>query len=154
MNLTKNSAELLASRLKEKNLLENGVRIIFHRSRHEEFLSFFSKGEELVYCRDVSGLLNKLGIEEYKPEEWRLFIDNSKRSLKCVLLHNGNLYDSVPLAHSTTLKKKYEEIKLVLEKILYDDHKWVICVDLKMVNFLGAAIWLYQIPMLSLHVGQ
>ncbi len=60
----------------------------------------------------------KLGIEEYKPEEWSLFIDSSKRSLICVLLHNGNLYGSVPLAHSTTLKEKYEEIKLVLEKIL------------------------------------
>ncbi len=64
LNLPKISAQLLASRLKEKNLLENGVRIIFYRSRHEEFLSFFTKGEELVYCRDVSGLLNKLRIEE------------------------------------------------------------------------------------------
>jgi hypothetical protein len=136
LNLPKNSAELLASRLKEKNLLENGVRITFYRSRHEDFLSFFTKEEELVYCTDVSGLLNKLGIEEYKPEEWRLFIDSSKRSLKCVLLHNGNLYGSIPLGHSTTMKEKYDEIKLVLEKILYHDHKWVICVDLKMVNFL------------------
>ncbi len=69
LNLPKHSAELLAYLLKEKNLLENGVRITFYRSRHEEFLSFFTKGEELVYCRDVSGLLNKLGIEEYKPVE-------------------------------------------------------------------------------------
>lgn len=136
LNLPKNSAELLASRLKEKNLLENGVRITFYRSRHEEFLSFFIKEGELVYCRDISGLLKKLGIEEYKPNEWRLFIDSSKRSLKSVLLHNGNLYGSVPLAHSTTLTEKYEEIKLVLKKIRYHDHKWVICVDLKMVNFL------------------
>ncbi len=63
LNLPKNSAELLAARLKDKNLLENGVRITFYRSRHEEFI-YFTKGEELVYCRDVSGLLNKLGIEE------------------------------------------------------------------------------------------
>ncbi len=76
LNLPKNSKELLAPRLKEKKLLENGVRITFYRSRNEEFLSFFTKGEELVYCRDVSVLLNKLGIEEYKPEEWRLFIDS------------------------------------------------------------------------------
>ncbi len=64
------------------------------------------------------------------------FIDSSKGSLECVLLHNGNLYDSVPLAHSTTLKEKYEEIKFVLEKILYHDLMWVICFDLKIVNFL------------------
>lgn len=136
LNLPKYSAELLASRLKEKNVLEKGVPISFYRRRHEEFLSFFTKEDGLVYCRDVSGLFYKLGIKEYKPEEWRLFIDSCKRSLKCVLLHNGNLYGSVPLGHSTTLKEKYEEIKFVLEKIKYHDHKWVICVDLKMVNFL------------------
>ncbi|KAK8383349.1 hypothetical protein O3P69_019012 [Scylla paramamosain] len=34
-----------------------------------------------------------------------LFFDSSKRSLKCVLLHNGNQFASVPLAHSTTLKR-------------------------------------------------
>lgn len=32
--------------------------------------------------------------------------------------------------------KKYEEIKLVLKKILYRGHKWIICIDLKMVSFL------------------
>jgi len=74
----------------------------------------------------------------YHPEDWRLpvFIDSSKRSLKCVLLHSGNKYASVPIAHSTTLKEKYEAIKYVLEKISYDQHEWLICADLKMVNFL------------------
>jgi len=32
-------------------------------------------------------LMNEFGIE-YKKEEWRLFIDSSKTSLKVVLLHN------------------------------------------------------------------
>ena len=40
------------------------------------------------------------------------------------------------LCHSTTLKEKYDEIKLVLEKISYRQHQWIICVDLKMVGFL------------------
>lgn len=35
-----------------------------------------------------------------------------------------------------TLEEKYEEIEWVLGKILYHDLKRVICVDLKMVNFL------------------
>ncbi len=58
LNLPKNSA----SQLKEKNLLENGVRITFYRSRHEEFLSFF--GEEwgraglLQRCMSVDFLIN------------------------------------------------------------------------------------------------
>ena len=111
LDLFKNSSELLASRLNDKNVLEDSVRITFYRSRHEEFLPFFTKENELVYCKNVSGLLNQLGFKEYAPDDWRLFIDSSKRSLKCVLLHNGNLYGSIPLAHSTTLKEKYNEKK-------------------------------------------
>ncbi|KAI6659820.1 hypothetical protein LOD99_10618 [Oopsacas minuta] len=63
-------------------------------------------------------------------------IDSSTRSLKCVLLHNGNKYASIPIGHSTSMKEEYESIKLALEKLKYHVHQWVICVDLKMVNFL------------------
>ena len=45
-------------------------------------------------------------------------------------------YGSVSLAHSTTMKEKYEEIRLFLENINYKDHNWKICVDFKMINFL------------------
>lgn len=136
LSLSKSNAELLASRLKDKNLLSHSARITFYRSRHEEYLPFFTKDNDLVYCTDIAQLLHKLGVTQYKTEEWRLFIDSSKRSLKCVLLHNGNQFASVPIAHSTTLKEKYEAVKYVLEKIRYDQHEWLICVDLKMVNFL------------------
>ena len=136
LNLPKSSAELLASRLKEKNLLSDSTRITFYRNRHQEFLRFFSEEKDLVYCTDVSQLLHNLGLPQYQPEEWRLFIDSSKRSLKAVLVHNGNQFASIPLAHSTTLKEKYEAVKYLLEKIRYCQHEWMICVDLKMVNFL------------------
>ena len=63
------------------------------------------------------------------------FIDSSK-SLKCVLLHNGNLFGAIPIGHSVYLKEKHENLKVVLDLLKYDDHKWIICVDLKMVNFL------------------
>lgn len=63
-------------------------------------------------------------------------MDSSKRSLNCVLLHNGNQYGSVPVAHSTKLKEEYQNIAFVLEKNKYNEHKWSNCVDLKMVNFL------------------
>ena len=89
-----------------------------------------------TWCTDIAQLLRKLGVPQYQPEYWRLFIDNSKRSLKCVRLHNGNRFASVPLVHSTTLKEKYEAVKYVLEKTRYDQHEWDICVDLKIVNFL------------------
>ena len=128
----KNSAELLTSRLKEKNLLSDSFR-----NRHQEYVCFFfSTVKNLVYCADILQFLLKLGVPQYEPEGWRLFIDSSKRSLKCVLLHKGYQFASVLIAHSTTLKEKYEAVKYVLEKIAYDPHKWFICVDLNMVNFL------------------
>ncbi|KAF2357609.1 hypothetical protein FHG87_011636 [Trinorchestia longiramus] len=99
-------------------------------------MGYFCQEEDLVYCRDVAGLLVKLGASHYDPRDWRLFIDSCKRSLKCVLLHNGNQFASIPLAHSTTLEEKYEAVKYVLDKIQYEQHQWIICVDLKMVNFL------------------
>lgn len=34
------------------------------------------------------------------------------------------------------MKEEYDTIALVMEKIKYQEHQWVICVDLKMVNFL------------------
>ena len=89
-----------------------------------------------MYCADITQLLLKIGVPQYELKDWRLIIDSSKRSLKCVLLHNGNQFAAVPIAHSTTLKEKYEAVKYVLGKIGYDQHNWFICVDLKMVNFL------------------
>ncbi|GFW48123.1 uncharacterized protein TNCV_3076631 [Trichonephila clavipes] len=63
----------------------------------------------------------------YEPEEWRLFIDSSKRCLKAVLLHNGNRYASVPVGHSVHLKECYENLEFILNKLNYSDHKWTIC---------------------------
>ena len=77
-----------------------------------------------------------MGLPAYRSNDWRLFIDSSKRSLKCVLLHNGNQYGSIPIGHSVTIKENYENIKVVLERLKYADHQWLICVNLKMVNFL------------------
>ena len=99
-------------------------------------MGYFCQEEDLVYFRDVAGLLVTLGAPQYDPTDWRLFIDSCKRSLKCLLLHNGNLFASIPLAHSKTFKEKYEAVKYVLDKIQYEQHQWIICVDLKMVNFL------------------
>ncbi|GFW76425.1 uncharacterized protein TNCV_1582041 [Trichonephila clavipes] len=70
------------------------------------------------------------------PEEWRLFIDSSKRSLKAVLLHNGNRYASVPVGHSVHLKECYENLEFILNKLSYSDHKWTICSDLKVISML------------------
>ncbi|GFX51732.1 uncharacterized protein TNCV_5014341 [Trichonephila clavipes] len=72
----------------------------------------------------------------YEPEEWRLLIDSSKRSLKAVLLHNGNRYASVLVGHLDHLKKCYENLEFILNKLSYSDHKWTICGDLKVSSML------------------
>ena len=124
LNLPKECAELLASRLKERNFLQAKTNATFYRNREDNFLPYFKQYEEIVVCNDVELLLMELGIVHYEVNSWRLFIDSSKQSLKCVLLHNTNEYASIPIGHSTTLKEKC------------DQHNWKISVDLKMVNFL------------------
>ena len=134
--LSKEQSEVLASRLQEKNILDSGTKVTYYRTRESSLLRFFSKEDDLVFCNDVSALLNCMGISSYDPADWRLFIDSSKASLKVVLLHNGNKFAPVPIGHSTKMKEEYDGIKFVLEKLNYNTHKWLICVDLKMVNFL------------------
>ena len=122
LNLSKESSELLASRLKEKNLLQPGTFITYYRNRRAEFLPYFTQEKDIAFCNNVEGVLKKLGVTQYDANDWRLFIDSCKRSLKCVLLHNGNDFGSIPLGHFTTLKEKYSNMKLVLEKIGYYKH--------------------------------
>ena len=96
LDLSKQSTLLLGSRLKEKNLLQPGTHITYYLKREQEFTDFFSKQKSLVYCHNVKGLITKLGLS-YNREEWRLFIDSSTKSLKAVLLFNGNQCASIPL---------------------------------------------------------
>ena len=91
--------------------------------------------DNMCYCTDIQGLMSSLGVE-HKTEAWRLFIDSSKASLKAVLLHNGNMYASVPVGYSTHLKETYETMSLLLEKICYRDYNWNMCGDLKVITIL------------------
>lgn len=136
LGLSKTASEILASRLKERNLLTNETKISYYRNREKDLLPFFTEKDNFVFCSDIPGLMTAMGLKQYNPNEWRLFIDSSKRSLKCVLLHNGNKLGSLPIAHSTKVKEEYPVVSLVLDKIKYKEHNWVLCVDLKMVNFL------------------
>ena len=136
MNLTKEFSELLASRLNDWNLLQEGTKITFYRTIDDKFLRFFEELPDFVFCFDIPGFLLKLGVNDYKPEEWKLVIDISKGSFKSVLVHNSNRYAPIPIGHSTSLKEKHDAMKTILQHIKYEHHQWVICVDLKMMNFL------------------
>ncbi|KAL7839426.1 hypothetical protein SRHO_G00260840 [Serrasalmus rhombeus] len=134
LGLTKSNAELLTSRLKQWNLLDESVQVTGQRKHHQVFSTFFSHQDGLCFCNNVAGLFEAIGIT-CNPKEWRLFIDSSCKSLKAVLLHNGNKYPSLPVAHSVHLKEEYTSVKMLLGALKYDEYGWELG-DFKMVSFL------------------
>ncbi|KAI6647738.1 hypothetical protein LOD99_8579 [Oopsacas minuta] len=84
LGLSKDASGILASRLSE-------AKITYYRRRDEELNRYFSEGG-FVFCDLIPGLLSAIGLSQYNPNEWRLFIDNSKRNLKRVLLHDGKIF--------------------------------------------------------------
>jgi hypothetical protein len=64
----------------------------------------------MVYCIDIDKVTAALG-QDYKTDEWRLFVDSSKHSLKALLLHHGNKHPSIPTAYTVHMKETYESMK-------------------------------------------
>ena len=130
--LSKESAQLLGSRLRENNLLAPQTTFYWYRNQGEQLRKYFTKDEQLwlVYCNDVSEIVKTLDME-YKAVEWRLFLDSLVRSMKVTLLHIGNKVASVPIAHSVVLDMKY-----IFDALCYNLHQWKICGDLKMISIL------------------
>ena len=135
MALTKSNAELLISRLKQWDLLDEGVRITSQRKRHRGFSTFFSFREGLYHCHDIRGLFEAIGIP-CNTSDWRLFIDSLSKSLKAVLVHNTNKCPSILLAHSVQMKENYENVKMLLSALRYNQYNWEVIGDFKMVAFL------------------
>ena len=81
-----------------------------------------------MFCNDVCSVMEVLG-HEFIPDQWRSFIDSSNVNLKVVLIHNGNRFPSVHLAYAANMKESYENMKLLLGKIKYDEFKWTLCGD-------------------------
>ncbi|GBM60303.1 hypothetical protein AVEN_81658-1 [Araneus ventricosus] len=69
LGLSGDGAELLGSRLKNKNLLTPGTSFSWYRHREKEFTQFLSKEGNLIFCNDVQGLMKYFDIE-YDPSEW------------------------------------------------------------------------------------
>ena len=136
LRLPKNMAEYLASELKHDGHLTEDTHVTVFRDREKEFRPFFKKDDSLFYCTNVNGLINSFEPNIYKSEEWRLFIDSSTSSLKAVLLHNTNELASIPIAFTKTMPEDYESLKIVIEKIKFNDHQWQICGDLKVLGIL------------------
>ena len=54
-----------------------------------------------------------------------------------MLLHKGNKFACVPIEHSVVVKEHYLNVKMVLNKLGYNEHNCAICEDFKMVNVLS-----------------
>ena len=106
------------------------MEVTDQRKCHQTFSNFFSQQDGLGFCNNVAGLFEVIGIT-CKPSEWRLFIDSSSQSLKTVLLHNGNNYPSLLVAHSVQLKEDYTSVKMLLSALKYDDYGWEVIGDFK-----------------------
>ena len=71
MALPKDSAQLLDSRLQEKNLSTHGISLSWFRNREKDCVPYYSQEGELVYCSDVTGFLQMFKIQN-DAEDWRL----------------------------------------------------------------------------------
>ncbi|GBN30538.1 hypothetical protein AVEN_174503-1 [Araneus ventricosus] len=55
----------------------------------------FCHDGDVIFCNDVDSLFKALGLQ-HSPQEWRLFLDSSKVTLKADLFHNGNKHPLIP----------------------------------------------------------
>ena len=127
--------ELLASRLKQWNLLQSGVKVCSFRTRQQSLAQFLSMKGGLVYCTDVGDIMQEFGYS-HRPEEWRLLIYSSKISLKAVLQHKENMLPSIPVGYAAYMKETYENIKNLLQCINYEQYCWQLCGDFKVIAIL------------------
>ena len=53
------------------------------------------------------------------------------------VLHNGNAYPSIAIAHTVWMKEDRESVKILLKLIRCNNHNRDVCGDFKMIAFLG-----------------
>ena len=134
---TKTEAQEMASEFKSRNFLCDDVHYSWYRNRHLEYVDYFIENEEkeITFCSDIDGLMKAFN-HQFKSDQWRLFVDGSSKSLKAVLLHNENLFPSIPLAYSTNLKENFNSMELILNNLQWYKYDWNYVADLKVVGLL------------------
>lgn len=142
--------ELAGSRFREHHWLKPSTRTTFLRNENS-FSAIFKEKEirmsivrnnnveckvnRVTYCDDIEGLFDLFGVQ-HQVNQWRLFIDGGCDTLKLVLLHNGNLFPSIPIGFARNCPEKYDGMQQILEILKYDQFKWDVIVDFKLINIL------------------
>ena len=134
-NLSKESVQLLSSHLKEKLLLAPGTMFYWYRHCKRVLRQFFTFHDRssLVYSNNIAGLIRSMSLE-YDAKERRLFINSSSTSLKAVLQHNGKSFHLSHLGIHVQMKETHNSKDYLLSAVNYQEHKWFICGDLKVVG--------------------
>ena len=88
-----------------------------------------------TYCKDIDGLIDAMHMR-HSPEQWRLFIDASKTSLKTALLHNGNKLPSIPVTYAPSTKETYTAVNNIVFEVDYKKYQWEVCGDFKVITVL------------------
>lgn len=135
LSLTKDMSELLGSRLQQWKFLENGVFITAARRRSDHLAACFGMRNNICHCWDISHLFEVMN-QPFEKDEWRLFIDGSKTSIKAVLLHNGNVKPSIPVAFATGMKEEFDVMRDILNFIQYERNQFKIVADFKVIALL------------------
>ena len=133
--LSKAKAEVLGSRLQQWHILEPGTTISSFRSSNANLACYYANSENICYCIDIVGFMTELGCE-HNSVHWGLFINSRKTNLKAVLLHNGNIKQSIPVGCSILRKETYHTMKILLDILKHPKYNWKICSDLKVVSLL------------------
>ena len=103
LNLSKEPAQLLGSRVRKKYLLAPGTTFYWYWEccLLEYLLGYlftFDEASSLVCCNNNADLIELLGLN-YDAIEWRLFFDSPNRSLKAAPLNNENKFSPIPVGH-------------------------------------------------------
>lgn len=147
------TVKILKLKISKKNLIEKGVKESLGVKKVHFYNTFNVKVDLCIaIAHNVHGLMEELGIPTYNATDWRLFTDSSKRSLKCVLFHNGNLFGAVPIGYSVSLREEYEDIKRAIDLLQYNMHKWIIVLTLKWFASFLASNAVYQVSLFFVYV--
>ena len=114
---------------------------------------FFNMEATLVACKDVDGLFKVLNMS-HCSNEWRLFIQSSKVSLKTVLLHNGNVLPSIPVAHAFGNKEVMIAWSSYCNTLSMTHTNGTFVQTWNSLTFAWTAAWVHQIFLFPVWVGQ